>query len=340
MSLHALAQQLQKSGRGEDTVLMHVTPGEVEGLQKLALAHGGSLTINPQTGLPEAGFLRSILPMAAAMAANMVVPGSGVIVGAGLGAMMNEKSPLMGAITGGLGGYGAGQLGTAFMGAGETALANQAMAEAAKNAAVEGITLPTDYASLYKATSAPSSWGKLSAGFTNNPMETIKGVGYLPLAGLAAPLVSGMMGGQKGLTNLPPTTPFQPQQYAYNPGAYNPQFGQTGQPYFTGQGFTRLAAGGGISSLGEYAAGGRLLQGDGDGMSDSIPAVIKGPKPQRAALADGEFVIPADVVSHLGNGSTKSGAKRLYSMMDKVRQARTGTKKQGRQINPDQFMPA
>jgi hypothetical protein len=68
--------------------------------------------------------------------------------------------------------------------------------------------------------------------------------------------------------------------------------------------------------------------------------VIKGDKPQRAALAQGEFVVPADVVSHLGNGSTDAGAKRLYAMMDKVRHARTGNKKQGRQINPDRFMPA
>ena len=90
----------------------------------------------------------------------------------------------------------------------------------------------------------------------------------------------------------------------------------------------------------EYAAGGKLLRGPGDGMSDSIPAVIKGKRPQRAALADGEFVIPADVVSHLGNGSTEAGAKRLYAMMDKVRHARTGNKKQGRQINPERFMPA
>lgn len=97
---------------------------------------------------------------------------------------------------------------------------------------------------------------------------------------------------------------------------------------------------GGIASLGEYAAGGKLLQGPGDGMSDSIPAVIKGAKPQRAALAQGEFVVPADVVSHLGNGSTDAGAKRLYAMMDKVRMARTGNKKQGRQINPEKFMPA
>jgi hypothetical protein len=88
-----------------------------------------------------------------------------------------------------------------------------------------------------------------------------------------------------------------------------------------------------------YAAGGKLLRGNGDGMSDSIPAVIHGAKPQRAALADGEFVIPADVVSHLGNGSTEAGSRKLYAMMDKIRYARTGNKKQGKQINPDKFMP-
>ena len=96
---------------------------------------------------------------------------------------------------------------------------------------------------------------------------------------------------------------------------------------------------GGLGSLPEYKAGG-ILRGPGDGMSDDIPAVIKGPTPQRAALADGEFVIPADVVSHLGNGSTEAGSKRLYAMMDKVRHARTGNKKQGKQINPDKFLPA
>ena len=95
---------------------------------------------------------------------------------------------------------------------------------------------------------------------------------------------------------------------------------------------------GGISSLGGYSDGGRMLRGPGDGMSDSIPGVIGGKQPAR--LADGEFVVPADVVSHLGNGSTDAGAKRLYSMMDKVRKARTGTKKQGKQINPNRFMPA
>jgi hypothetical protein len=88
----------------------------------------------------------------------------------------------------------------------------------------------------------------------------------------------------------------------------------------------------------EGMAKGGYLNGQGDGMSDSIPATIEGKQPAR--LADGEFVVPADVVSHIGNGSSKAGSQRLYSMLDKVRKARTGTKKQGKQINPNKYMPA
>jgi len=89
-----------------------------------------------------------------------------------------------------------------------------------------------------------------------------------------------------------------------------------------------------------YSMGGqpRFLSGGGDGMSDSIKANIEGK--QEARLADGEFVIPADVVSHLGNGSSKAGAKQLYSMMDRVREARTGNSKQGKEINPRSYMAA
>jgi len=96
-------------------------------------------------------------------------------------------------------------------------------------------------------------------------------------------------------------------------------------------------AGGGIvqPQAGGYLDGGML---PGDGMSDDVPANIDGQ--QEAALSQGEFVIPADVVSHLGNGSSDAGSRRLYAMMDKVRQARTGNEKQGKQINPERYMPA
>ena len=83
---------------------------------------------------------------------------------------------------------------------------------------------------------------------------------------------------------------------------------------------------------------GRYLGGTTDGMADQIPAMIDNQQP--AALSDGEFVVPADVVSHLGNGNSDAGADQLYSMMDRIRQARTGTKKQGTQINPSKFMPS
>jgi hypothetical protein len=118
-------------------------------------------------------------------------------------------------------------------------------------------------------------------------------------------------------------------QYTYDPKTqqYTEVQQGTSMPY--------MAAGG---SLGSYSDGGRMLKGPGDGMSDNIPAVIG--KKQPARLADGEFVVPADVVSHLGNGSTDAGAKQLYAMMDKIRAARTGTKKQGKQINPRKYMPA
>ena len=98
-----------------------------------------------------------------------------------------------------------------------------------------------------------------------------------------------------------------------------------------------FAQGGNVDyNLGSYSDGGQLLRGPGDGMSDNIPAKIGNSQPAR--LADGEFVIPADVVSHLGNGSTDAGAKQLYVMMEKIRKARTGNKKQGKRINPSKFL--
>jgi hypothetical protein len=85
------------------------------------------------------------------------------------------------------------------------------------------------------------------------------------------------------------------------------------------------------------AAKGMYLRGSTDGMADELDTSIDDTQP--AKLSHGEFVVPADVVSHLGNGNSDAGAKKLYQMMDKVREARTGTKKQGKQINPDKFMP-
>jgi hypothetical protein len=107
-------------------------------------------------------------------------------------------------------------------------------------------------------------------------------------------------------------------------------------------GATGYAVGGGLGSLGSYSDGGRLLKGPGDGVSDSIPATI-GAKGQPARLADGEFVVPARIVSELGNGSTDAGAKKLYAMMDRVQKARgktTGKNKIAANSRADKYLPA
>lgn len=93
-------------------------------------------------------------------------------------------------------------------------------------------------------------------------------------------------------------------------------------------------AAGGIAALKK----GKYLDGATDGMADKVPANIDGV--QEARLSDGEFVIPADVVSHLGNGNSDAGAKVLEDMMRRVRKARTGNTKQGKEIDPKKFIPA
>jgi len=151
----------------------------------------------------------------------------------------------------------------------------------------------------------------------------------------AGPQFSGYQGGiptytaERSQLPIPTTMP--------NPAYQAPATGQTtsvpqtlprrpgagGITYFTPM--TYKAAGGGISSLGDYSDGGRLLKGPGDGVSDSIPARIG--KKQEARLADGEFVVPARIVSELGNGSTEAGARKLYAMMDRVKKARSKSMK-------------
>lgn len=98
------------------------------------------------------------------------------------------------------------------------------------------------------------------------------------------------------------------------------------------------AAGGGISTLGGYSDGGRMLRGPGDGVSDSIPATIGGKQPAR--LADGEFVIPARIVSEIGNGSSEAGARKLYAMMDRIQKARKKSiKNVAANTKADKYLP-
>ena len=98
------------------------------------------------------------------------------------------------------------------------------------------------------------------------------------------------------------------------------------------------AAGGGLAALGGYSDGGQLLKGPGDGVSDNIPATIGNKQPAR--LADGEFVVPARIVSEIGNGSTDAGAKKLYAMMNRVQNKRRTTKNVATNTKADKYLPA
>jgi len=141
-------------------------------------------------------------------------------------------------------------------------------------------------------------------------------------------------------------TPYQDPRSTNMMSAMNPSGGGTvdamsGEPNMQG---TRLASGG-ISdagyNLGGYSDGGRLLRGPGDGVSDSIPATIGHKQPAR--LADGEFVVPARIVSELGNGSTEAGARKLYAMMDRVQASRKNTVGKGKVAKnnrADKYLPA
>jgi len=114
--------------------------------------------------------------------------------------------------------------------------------------------------------------------------------------------------------------------------------GSGGRRYFSDVTYEPVvkAAQGGLMALPQ--AQGYYLGGPTDGMADKVPARIDGA--QEAALSDGEFVLPADIVSHLGNGNSQAGAQVLYDMMERVRKARTGRPEQGRQINPNKYTPA
>jgi hypothetical protein len=95
---------------------------------------------------------------------------------------------------------------------------------------------------------------------------------------------------------------------------------------------------GGIANLGGYSDGGQLLRGPGDGVSDDIPATIGRNQPAR--LADGEFVVPARIVSELGNGSTEAGARKLYAMMDRIKKTRAKAKNIAANTKADKHLPA
>lgn len=483
MSLHHLAKQVQSKGRGRDTMLVHMSPREVAGLQALAMAHGGSLSRNPNTGLPEAGFLEDVLPVVAAGALTFATAGAaapfvagalnvglttgGLLAGAGIGALVGGgmsalqggdfgKGALTGGISGALGGYGAAggfeglfgstaatvrpdtgaavtgsdiltQAGTgATQAASPTAQVTADMAGQFTPAAtmpanqfqvstpafggdVEAqlggfyggrpptpaefaATVPTAPKAEMVAAGLPapkSPAGINILGYNITPGEAAVGLGGVSLLGALSDRNKYGVPAQEDYTS--PLARISPDFRGYEPPRPNPYYRAQYPVYGASGGVVALAGGGmpsgpvermsmmgqqpgmypqgmidkteyavpsqrpasmevirsdydtpvnpitgigpqfakgGISDLGGYSDGGRLLKGPGDGVSDDIPAQIGARQPAR--LADGEFVVPARIVSEIGNGSTDAGARKLYAMMDRVQKARRKSVGKGR----------
>jgi hypothetical protein len=468
------AQGLASLGRGNDSMLVHMTPNEVQGLQSLAMSRGGSLSINPQTGLPEAGILDIVLPVAGSFFGippeftAALMAGKTLIEGGDIGS----------AALSAFGGYTGGKLGKSLKSFVDPI---QSLPTSAVNAAANtantagsfigptgemgskllsqsggasqigsnlgsvtnefGVNRPVE--DVFKKSFSPDyAKQNFVPGFADNNLEGSPGMfqpfgaeplrstgipTYGPNVGAGTDIASTIsegasdFGTQLGAAVKNPVdfaryvgegdalaggaklgmyaaSPFvedmmKPPQFSFTDPEKGKYRGPQGQLSLANQFDTglRLATGGTIQSGGirdlygtpdnqptispglsgfglgrlnnlageqamtqaqtlgyaqggltAFAMGGKpkggYLDGQGDGMSDSIPATIEGKQPAR--LADGEFVVPADVVSHLGNGSSKAGSKRLYAMLDKVRHARTGNKKQGKQIKADKYLPA
>ena len=397
MSLKHAAQHLSAHGRGPDTTLVHMSKDEVRSLNDIAMAHGGHLTINPHTGLPEAGFLSRMLPMIAG-AGLMMVPGmqpaaAAMLVGGGTAVATGDIKK---GIMAGLGAYGGAGIGSALAASGAAAAPSAVpLAEAATPAVatpavatpaavapppVSGIGATPDNAQFFGVkpnlannygyvkpvypptmmtgpVTSPSMASNLKVG-TNQMIEGFKSLGteggptkfyenlgnvegtFGPKTTLAAAAIPLLMPDDKKREEE--KTDSDPgQQYTFEANATNPTPAPNAygveQKYYNQRYVPRAADGGmmasgGISdaayNLGGYSDGGRLLRGPGDGVSDSIPAIIG--KRQPARLADGEFVVPARIVSELGNGSTEAGARKLYAMMDRIQKARGKTVGKGK----------
>ncbi len=448
MSIRQLSSEVAKRGRNGDTMLIHVNPREVAGLQYLGERYGARMTVNPDTGLPEAfNFMRFLPVIAGAALSPFITPmGAAAVVGAVEG--VRTKS-LMGGLKGALGAYGGAGITSSLASFGAEGLGQQALPQltelgtptltptitpdvasgltsantsalntlaAEQGVLAEGASqLPGSISQTAPPTTGPGAVTRanlqagIERGFTDpgaafkaitaDPMTTAARVGSLALGSQAEPEpykppekktyasstkadpykrnyrdnpnpydtssefeyfrpnalyvkeggYIGMQGGGKppqiGMsTGLPEdyTAYMQQLQQMINlkgsPGELPQSLTPISQPKFS----TQMTA---ASRPNTYAPGGitRIqkegqVRGNGDGMEDKVYGNIEGR--QKVALSRDEFIVPADVVSGLGNGSSNAGADKLYKMMDRVRKARTGMKRQGKQIKGDRLLPA
>ena len=226
MSLQNLATQMAAQGRGPDRTLVHMSPKEVQGLQALAMAHGGSLTINPETGLPEAGFLESILPAVAGFALNAFAPGVGTAVGGmfGLGEAAGTALTVGGiaglasgslekGIMAGMGAYGGAGLAGSLMNSGTSAL-TQAGVDAAGGAAALG----GDASGIAQKVSDASTFDKLKSGFSaaaSTPKDFLSDNKFAIGAALLPAIAGGL--NDKGEGTGAPKTPKYIRRYETDP---------------------------------------------------------------------------------------------------------------------------
>jgi hypothetical protein len=350
-----------------------------EGLLRKTVADD-LLGINTSQGTGLAGSIINnpiLAPIAGAGLA--MIPGVGPLLAAGMvgGFTGIQSGSLKNGLMAGLGAYGganlAGSLGTGassdfkffdkFFDSGTTAPSTTVLGSGAGNAALPAAR---DYSiwnsgagSATGSAASPSFTDKLVSGaknFMNAPLSTLGGGNPYIGAGVAAlPVMAAIGAGQK--TPMPTLESVTPDSYIrpykltrqQNPEPYSGKgqpryFNDTWEaltPYKAATGGVVAFNQGGLGSLGGYSDGGRLLRGPGDGVSDNIPATIGDRQPAR--LADGEFVVPARIVSEIGNGSTEAGARKLYAMMDRVQRARrktVGKNKVATNTNAERLLPA
>lgn len=367
------AAGLAALGRGPDSMLVHMSPREVAGLQQLAMAHGGSLTINPQTGLPEAGFLDKLLPTIIG-AGLMMIPGmqpwgAGLITG---GIQAARTGDIGKGLMAGLGAFGGAGLTGALSGMGAAANATPAALEVAQSnlgpaanamsqqavaATIPGQSVAANAMTGLQQLGQPGGFSQLGSGlmeqYGGKMGATAAGIGAVnALGGFEQPALNTAMPQQERFTGKlsgPIRRPYDPERNLYTDyGILTPTYAAKGGTLNMKDGGFVVPAdvvshlGNGDTDSGLQAlmrkTGARPIKGGGDGMSDSIPASINGTQPAR--VASGEAYIDRNQVAQIGKGDQKKGSKKLYAMMDKVRKARTGSAKQGRQINPDRFVPA
>jgi hypothetical protein len=265
VSQNPMAQQLQSQGRGEDSMLVHMTPSEVNSLQGLAMAHGGSLTINPETGLPEAGWLGKLLPtiLGAALAATGVgAPLAAGIVGAG---QFARTGSLKKGLMAGLGAFGgAGMAGMAGVGGKLSSNAFGMLGDKAGMFGANmglGATIPASQLAPVAVT--PDTLGNLA----NTPVSQMAGPMNVPASGIA---------GGPGATSVTlgaPTAAASPMQAAINSPGFAKQFassvGNMPAPAMQGAQFT-----GGLGS--------RFGQAVRAGLPSGTPGIISKAAPMLA----------------------------------------------------------